>query len=75
MKDELKTPYFVLKPGAKGIHGEASRIAMAAYAAWIKDSHPKMSAELIEWAEREREALHEACDKQISELDNESQCS
>lgn len=73
MEDELKTPYFVLKPSADGIHGEASRIAMGAYAAWIKDSHPAMAVDLVDWADREREALREAYDKQISELENESQ--
>jgi len=51
--DELMLKYFVLKPKGDSIHAKASRVAMHAYARTIKDTHPELSKQLVDWAAAE----------------------
>ena len=49
----LEMRYFILKPGAKGKHGTASRAALLAYAYVIKDENPEFYSDLRDWIVKE----------------------
>ncbi len=48
--DRLMLKYFVLKPAGDGIHAQASRKALRAYANVIRNDDVELSDELREWA-------------------------
>ena len=53
----LEMKYFVLKPRSKGVsdfYANASRLAMKAYAKEIEAINPKLSLELVNWANKEQ---------------------
>lgn len=51
----LEMRYFVLKPEGNGRHNKASRMAMRAYARYIKQFDEKFADELCKWANKEAE--------------------
>lgn len=51
--------YFVLKPEGDDIYAQSSRRAMRAYAKLIQVENPELAKELVEWADREYEAMAE----------------
>ena len=52
MKEGLLLKYFVLKPKGGCPYGEASRMAMLAYAKAIKKENPQLAKDLKEWVQR-----------------------
>ena len=62
----LELRYFILKPGAKGRHGMASRAALRAYLRVIAAEQPELALDLKEWVD--------ACslrDRELRELENQ----
>ena len=51
----LEMKYFVLKPRGKGVHAQASRLALHAYAIIIQDTDPQLALDLRTWAMKEQE--------------------
>ena len=45
--------YFVLKPKGNDEYARASRVAMRAYADWIKKTNPDLAEQLMDWANKE----------------------
>ena len=52
--DGLVMKYFVLKPGGKGAHAKASRMAMATYAVYMEEENPQFAKELKDWVRNEK---------------------
>lgn len=57
----LLMKYFVLKPKGRGTHARASRAAMRAYAAVVKQCNPELSDELHQWADNEFDLAMGGC--------------
>jgi hypothetical protein len=57
MMDGLKMKYFILNPSKDDSYGNASRMAMHAYADAIEAANPQLAKELREWAQREYDRL------------------
>lgn len=55
-KSGLIMKYFVLKPQGADIYAAASRVAMRAYATHISNENSELRDNLLEWADRERDA-------------------
>lgn len=51
----LETKYFVLKPGGNSRHHKASRMAMRAYARYMRQFDPKLADDICNWANKESE--------------------
>ena len=54
----LELKYFVLKPGAVGPHGRASRQALRACASVIDRVDSDLAEQLRSWAEREEKKVY-----------------